>query len=103
MRPKGGDIGPVFKQNAMDFIEEMRRRGALVVFTLVPYRKNREVVRREAEELGVPCVAPELSGLTTFDGSHLTPESGDRFATSFFKALRNLPEMRKMTTERSEK
>lgn len=57
-----------------------------VVLTIVPSVDTR---RAEAEAiakaLGVDLVAPQVAGLTTFDGSHLDASSAQRWAAAFFE------------------
>lgn len=55
-----------------------------VVFTFVPtVRTGIPTARAIAESLGSPFVAPELAGLTTFDGSHLDRPSAERWSAAF--------------------
>jgi hypothetical protein len=58
-----------------------------VVLTIVPSVDTR---RAEAEAiakaLGLELVAPQIAGLTTFDGSHLDAQSAQRWTQAFFEA-----------------
>jgi hypothetical protein len=73
---------------ARDFKDAVERAGARLVFVLVP---GRDVSLTHAQLLakmtGVPLVAPEVQGLRTMDGSHLTDESAARYASVFFQHL----------------
>jgi hypothetical protein len=94
------NINPLYFEQAQTFINDMRRRGSKVILTFVPDGKNPDFVREEAEKLSVSCVLPKVEGLETFDGQHLTPESGNRFASAFFDAFLKLPDVQKAIKER---
>ena len=59
-----------------------------MVFALVPGRDvSLTHAQMLADMVGVPLVAPEVPGLRTMDGSHLTDESAQRYASVFFQHL----------------
>jgi len=76
-------------EEARLFVEHMKRLGTCVVFTNIPGEDTSpSVAKAQADAVGVPFVLPELSGLRTFDHSHLAPVSGQRFAAEFVRLLR---------------
>jgi len=90
-------IDPVYLERAELFKKEMEDRGARLVLTHVPSSVlNQAYAQALAKELQIPYVEPRLLGLNTFDQSHLTPESGDRFSKAFFKKLFQLDEVKKI-------
>ena len=72
---------------ARGFVGGLPVAKACVVLTLAPYHRTK---RREAaaiaDALGLPLISPQLHGLTTFDGSHLDPDSAQRWSEAFFAA-----------------
>ena len=92
MRKKRHEISASHIEFARAFQTEMNRRGASLVLMLV--QANQASASRAAQlavALDVPLIAPELDGLTTSDGSHLSRESAKRFASAFLKEFQNLP------------
>ncbi len=93
--PKGTADGPPVDQErwphyidlARTFLDRMKIDRQCVVITIVP---NSATKRAEAQAiaaaLGVQFIAPQVDGLTTFDGSHLDPKSADRWSTAFLEA-----------------
>ncbi len=81
VRPHNLDLARAFKAS-------VEAAGARLVFALVP---GRDVSLTHAQMLadlvGVPLVAPDVPGLRTMDGSHLTDESAVRYAAVFFQHL----------------
>jgi hypothetical protein len=85
-------------ERAEQFKKEMKERGVLLVLTHVPSSvPNEAFAKTLAVKLQIPYVEPRLLGLETFDQSHLSPASGDRFSKAFFKKLFQLDEVKKMT------
>jgi hypothetical protein len=84
-------VPPPYLEAARRFKAEVESRGAQLVLTFVPSGMGR---RDEAEQfarhLDVPLVSPRVSGLATFDGSHLTAESARRFTAAFAAELEPL-------------
>ncbi|WP_239493189.1 hypothetical protein [Luteitalea sp. TBR-22] len=73
---------------ARAFKESVEAAGARLVFVLVPGPDvSLTHARQLADMTGVPLVAPEVEGLRTMDGSHLTDESAERYASVFFRYL----------------
>jgi len=81
VRPHNLELARAFKA-------AVEATGARLIFALVP---GRDVSLTHAQMLaaavGVPLVAPEVPDLRTMDGSHLTDESADRYASVFFQYL----------------
>ncbi len=89
---KKGDISASEMEFARAFQMEMYRRNAFLVLMLVPANQVSALRARQlADVLNVPLIAPELDGLTTSDGSHLSPDSARRFASAFLEEFENLP------------
>jgi hypothetical protein len=97
---KKSSINPIYLEQAQKFINDMQRRGSKVILTFVPDGKNPDFVKKEAKKLSVSCVLPKVEGLETFDGLHLTRESGNQFATAFFDIFLKLPDVQKAIKER---
>ncbi len=90
-------LDPLYLERAKAFKKEMEEHGITLILTHVPSDgRGAALTQAVAGELGVVCLIPHLKGLETFDHSHLTPESGDRFAKAFFEELFQLPEMKKL-------
>lgn len=86
------DISASEIQFARAFQAEIYRRNSFLVLMLVPADQASALSARQlADVLNVPLIAPELDGLTTSDGSHLSPESARRFASAFLEEFENLP------------
>ena len=73
---------------ARAFKEAVEAQGARLVFVLMPGRDvSLTHAQMLADLLHVPLVAPEVEGLRTMDGSHLTEESAAKYAPIFFQHL----------------
>jgi hypothetical protein len=72
---------------AAEFVSRLDASRDCVLLTVVPWQSTpRAEAGAIAEVLGLPFVAPELSDLHTFDGSHLDLPSAERWAREFFAA-----------------
>lgn len=81
VRPHNLELARAFK-------EAVEAAGARLVFVLVPAPDvSLSHARQLADMIDVPLVAPEVDGLRTMDGSHLTDESAERYAAVFFQHL----------------
>jgi len=61
---------------------------ACIVLTTVPSELVAPQLGREiADQLGLEFVSPDIPNLETFDHSHLTPESADRFSGAFLQSI----------------
>jgi hypothetical protein len=80
------DRWPQFEAIAQRFVEQLPVTRECVLLTILPYDETR---RAEAEaiagSLGLDLLTPNVRGLRTFDGSHLDPESADRWSAAFFE------------------
>lgn len=109
-------------QLAEEFLAEMKKRGTQVVLTDIPYgvdsipearRMAAGVYRRFmvpddlkrfhrafdlAKALGIPLISPPLGVIETYDGIHLTKESGECFADSFLKEFSHLSSVEKLSS-----
>ena len=84
--PEKPHLDPGELRNAQDFLRQMESRGTQLILTCVPPYENWKA-RLLGEALDVPVVLPELTGLHTRDGAHLTEEDGVRFAQSLLTQL----------------
>ena len=74
--------------SASAFANTLAARGSRLVLTSVPAPTRRGAGPAQfASLLQVPLVAPSVAGLTTYDGSHLTPTSALEWARAFVAAL----------------
>lgn len=72
---------------ARAFLASLPADKECVILTIVPtVATHRDAAAALAAALDRPLVSPELPGLYTFDGSHLEPESAQRWAQAFFDA-----------------
>jgi hypothetical protein len=78
---------PHYVDLAREFIDSLKVDRQCVVLTIVPtVDTKRAEAQAIAEALGVSFIAPQLDGLTTFDGSHLNVESAARWSAAFLAA-----------------
>ncbi len=87
--PAAADPGRVRRELAIarSFLGRLPVSEECVLLTLVPTVKTeRANAQALAAALGMPLIAPEPTGLTTFDGSHLEPASAARWSEAFFAA-----------------
>lgn len=78
---------PHFATQAQAFLDRLAVDRQCVVLTIVPYGSTKRAEAQAlAQALGVPFVAPEVDGLTTFDGSHLDSRSAARWSDAFLAA-----------------
>ena len=81
---------------ARELKQELDRRGALLVLSVVPYHDTRTGhLPFLSHELGVPMVLPSFDGVLTADGSHLSRSSAASYAEAFWSQFLALPEVRK--------
>lgn len=77
-----------YESAARSFLASIAADSKCVVLTNIPNSDTSAgTARALADRLGLPFVAPEMAGLSTFDGSHLDPESAARWSTVFVDAL----------------
>jgi len=72
---------------ARAFLASLPVEKDCIILTIVPtVGTRRDAAAALAGALDRPFVSPELTGLYTFDGSHLEPQSAQRWAQAFFDA-----------------
>jgi hypothetical protein len=77
-----------YSRLAERFIAELPVDRGCVVLTVVPYRGTRRAEARAiAQTLDLDLVEPNVTGLRTFDGSHLDPASAERWSAAFFSTV----------------
>jgi hypothetical protein len=77
-----------FMANAREFLASPAARSSCLIDYIVPSNGAAvELARSMAADLRAPFVFPRVDGLFSFDGSHLVPESSERWAAEFVKAL----------------
>jgi hypothetical protein len=70
---------------AQQFISSLPVNHACVLLTIVPSPKTRTAEAKAiASATGIELVTPQLTGLMTFDGSHLDRDSAERWSTAFY-------------------
>jgi hypothetical protein len=85
--PSDVDRWPHYIDLARNFIDGLKVDRQCVVLTIVPTTDTKRAEAKAiADALGVPFVAPQLDGLSTFDGSHLSVASAARWSASFLDA-----------------
>lgn len=73
--------------NAVAFLSQLPVKRDCVILTMTPtVGTDIANVKATAKALGMDLIAPELSGLKTFDGSHLEAQSAERWSQAFFQA-----------------
>ncbi|MGE3276260.1 MAG: hypothetical protein AB7O67_14195 [Vicinamibacterales bacterium] len=81
-------IGPRVRDAARAFQAELAARGSRLVLTFVPTPEPQgDWAETVSRLLDVPLVAPDVDGLTSHDGSHLSEESAVIWSESFLDAL----------------
>ena len=71
---------------------ELEQRGAHLVLAIVPYTGTQTGhLDLLGEELDVPVIIPDFTGLQTADGSHLTPQSAEQASLDIWRQLEALP------------
>jgi hypothetical protein len=69
------------------FLSQLPVASDCVILTVIPTGETGVgTAGAIAKTLGMPLVIPEVAGLQTFDGSHLDPESAERWSEAFLKA-----------------
>ncbi len=80
---------------ARELRDEVESRGGRLVLSMVPHSATQSGhLPYLAEELGVAAVLPSVEDLATSDGSHLTRDSGTRYAQAFWRELMQVSEVR---------
>jgi hypothetical protein len=79
---------PTYLQHARQMLTQTSTRRDCIVITNVPAMYDLHgLAQYLGDSLGLTVVAPEVSGLSTFDRSHLTPESSVRWTQEFLREL----------------
>ncbi|HEX2584931.1 MAG TPA: hypothetical protein VHL14_07360, partial [Steroidobacteraceae bacterium] len=79
---------PDYLNTAREFIRKLGLPAGCIVITAVPSEAPKEnFARYLANNLGLTLVDPDLKDLSTFDRSHLTPESSVRWTQAFLEKL----------------
>ncbi len=69
----------------MNFLSHLSVERPCIIATIVPHMTTDiEMAKAVAAGLGLAFVAPELSGLQTFDESHLDRASAERWSSAFY-------------------
>jgi hypothetical protein len=77
-----------YESRAKEFLAAADTEPKCVVLTIIPNSDTSAgTAKALAGRLGLRLVAPEMEGLTTFDGSHLDPASAARWSDVFIQAL----------------
>lgn len=83
---------------ASEVISELRTRGAQVILIETPgiLPKPGSLARELSRLTGARSILPLLTGLTTVDGSHLSPDSGKRYASAVLEELSQSTEWKRL-------
>lgn len=73
------------KPIAEKFISDLGVDRSCIFLTYVPAANDRTTASALAQALGFDLISPRLEGLQTFDGSHLEPDSAERFVRAFLE------------------
>ena len=74
------------KERAERFIADLPVDRRCVFLTYVPTRQNeRATAAALASVLDLELISPDITGLQTFDGSHLDRESAEKFVSAFLE------------------
>lgn len=90
LKPTSQDdiLEKAYAANADKFLEKLSVSRRCVVLTFVPTGSGKPFIAHGiAERLGIKFIAPNLDGLYTFDGSHLSTESRERWSRVFLEEL----------------
>lgn len=80
------------------FLPTLSASRACTILTIVPtVNTNAGTAKAIATALGLNLIAPTPEGLATFDGSHLDPESSERWSAAFLEQAG--PQIRKCLSE----
>jgi hypothetical protein len=70
-----------------DLLSQLPVRHDCVILTAIPTVETKlGTAKAVSEALGLPWVSPQVTGLTTFDGSHLDRASAERWSKAFLDA-----------------
>lgn len=70
-----------------EFLSRLPVRRECAILTMVPtVNTSIGTAKAIASAIGQSLIAPELDGLSTFDESHLDPESAERWSNAFIEA-----------------
>jgi len=79
---------PDYLNTAREFVQKLEMPPECIVITAVPSNSPKaSLAKYLAESLGVTLIDPELKDISTFDKSHLTPESSLRWTQAFLRDL----------------
>jgi hypothetical protein len=82
---------PHYRDVAGKFVAKLGLPAKCVVVTAVPTEsQKRELAKYLSSSLGMTLIDPDLSDLMTFDRSHLTPESSQRWTQAFLQELEHV-------------
>ncbi len=85
--PSNVDRWPHYVDLAKSFLAGLKVDRSCIVLTIVPsVTTKRAEAQAIADALGLPLIAPQVEGLTTFDGSHLDVKSAGLWSAAFLQA-----------------
>lgn len=90
LSPSSGDDAAIkaYASNAEAFLSRLPVDRRCVVLTYIPTTKGKPFIAEGiAARLGTPFIAPQLTSLTTSDGSHLDTASSERWSKAFLTEL----------------
>jgi hypothetical protein len=85
-QPSRVELWERYAKLAEKFLAQLPVDRSCVIFTIVPtVETKRAEAMAIAAKLGQDLLAPQIEGLSTFDGSHLDEASAERWSTAFFQ------------------
>jgi hypothetical protein len=85
--PSQVELWPHYSDLAKEFVGKLNVDRQCVILTIVPYQDTKRAEAQAiAAALGTPFIAPQVEGLSTFDGSHLDIQSAARWSAAFLDA-----------------
>ncbi len=80
------DLEPGMLRRIAQFEAELASRDSLLFLTVTPWDETRlRHIELAERSLGIPNAIPGFEGLTTVDGSHLSPESARIYSRRFWE------------------
>lgn len=74
-------------RRAQEFFERLPVKPPCIILTIVPtVGAKRAFATAVASASGIDLISPSVPGLRTYDGSHLDPDSADRWSRAFLEA-----------------
>jgi hypothetical protein len=81
---------PDARKASRDFVNGITLKPDCIIVTSIPSpHSTQDLAKGAASEINAPYIAPEMTGLRTFDDSHLTPDDSERWSAAMLSMARN--------------